>query len=195
MALLAHALLTMDEATQALRLESALTYDQQARLEAIINGVTTGVEQVLRRPIVARNRTEWRDGASTEHITTLHRPIVSVSALESWDTTYNTMVLAFQASQYMVDQARGRVTLRNEVFPRGYHNVKVTYSAGWATAPEDVKLEAATMVARIWRDWDTRREEIESVTLAGQSTVLLSTSLTRRVRERLAHYRLPVGVI
>lgn len=98
------------------------------------------------------------------------RPVISITSIhddDSGEWTYGTDELV-ASSDYVVDGASGRVDLVPEAshggWGKGHRQLKVVYSAGYTTAPDDLK-HAVVMLVKHW--WDLRRRQGKVAASAG----------------------------
>lgn len=189
MALLSHALVTLDEAKAAIRLGAAYSTDETVMLEALVNGVTEACEAFTHRPFVARAFTETVHGTGSRKLFLKRRPVVSLTSLRTIDALGNTEQ-TFVAADYFLDAPAGIVNLRTYVFTPGSYNVEAVYTAGWAAAPDDVKTAALQWIARLYRDWKNDREPIASQSVQGVSTAYLNEAMPKFMKLTLEARRI-----
>jgi hypothetical protein len=121
------------------------TFD--AQLSQIILGVSTAFEEFCGRTFADTTYTdEVHDGSGFRDAIVLNqRPI----------TTTTTMIVkldddAVDATLYGNDADEGIVYLANGVWSQGRRNLKVTYSAGYTTMPEDLVMAATAQVVHVF---------------------------------------------
>jgi len=185
----ANSFLTLDEVKIWLGVEKE-TQDERAIIEQIINGVTEAVEGEIRRPVKARARTERQHGPGSRRLWLDVRPMSNVTLLRllNYDgTVYRT----FSPADYYIDGQTGVVFLFRETFPVGMYNVEVTYDAGWpaASIPESLKLACQLWMRKIWKDRETERDEIASITVNGTTTTHVIGPMPPAVKSMLAPFR------
>ena len=90
---------------------------------------------------------EWYDGSGTTWLWLQHNKLISVTACACYDA--DTSVAETFDSSDLNDLAiyvDGRIMRRSlGLFPKGNHNVKITYKYGWAAVPAPI-TEAALIV-------------------------------------------------
>ena len=100
-------------------------------------------------------------------------PLVSITSVEERENpgaTYTTLT----ASQYYLDYETDSViriegtTKRN--WQRGPGAVKVTYRAGYATTPEDLKLAVMDLITYYLKDEHKERRSIAGASIQNQSS-------------------------
>lgn len=104
---------------------------------------------------------EWFDGGS-DRIVVRHSPVLAVTAVEeSWGAILYTLVEQTLQSGgnlgpfgYSIDKTIGTITRRSvgiaTTFASGVRNIHVSYTAGFAAVPEDIKLAVKLLVQHMW---------------------------------------------
>lgn len=144
----------LDDVKQYLNFPST-ERSHDGELATLIAGVTPVVEGIV-GPIVPRTYTaEAYDGGSP-FIQLRHRPVISVSAVtEYWGSVAYTLAQVATpdlGSTYSYSfEAGGRLVRRNagggtQAFPSGFGSVLVTYIAGRAVTPPNVRLATLELV-------------------------------------------------
>jgi hypothetical protein len=123
------------------------------------------------------------------------RPVLSVSSLhDSIDRTYASADLV-AASDYDLYGEDGIVVLKTTAdysqFSTAYRAIKVVYSAGYATVPEDIKHAACLQVKWFYEGRDIVGLRNISQTGGNATVVDGALSLLTEVKEALRPYRLP----
>jgi hypothetical protein len=80
-----------------------------------------------------------------------------------------------------------RFLIANARFPKGTRNVKVTYTAGYTTVPEDIKQACMEMVAL--RLDERKRIGVSSQSIAGESVSYKDQDMPMSVQATLQKYR------
>lgn len=135
---------------------------------------------------------DWTAGG--EVILLDHLPVVAITSVTEYSGGVGTVLAAepistasFTDYGYRLDQNAGILTRLSGGYPTcWYGNVRVVYTAGYATVPDDVRQAALDLVAHLW---ETQRGTAAS---AFDETVPLGVSgylLPNRVGEALANYR------
>jgi hypothetical protein len=117
------------------------------RLEAIISKQTKIVQKITGLSFSGVTEyTELHDGTGHEELMLDRRPVISLIDIQVLSWPYTNYTISPSSIQVVGDM--GMLRVRNlydvgfqpvsPVFPKGRMNVKVVYSAGFATPPEDV---------------------------------------------------------
>ena len=73
------------------------------------------------------------------------------------------------------------------LFNRGFQNVVINYTAGYATIPLDIEQACIDLVATVYRTKD--RIGVSSKTLAGETVQFTSAAFTDSIMQILKNYR------
>lgn len=138
---------------------------------------------------------EWYDGGGY-FISLRHTPVQSITSITEALTatsvyTLNALVLdgtgSSDAYGYTFDQETGLLTRRASgapsLFAAGIRNIHVTYVAGYATVPEDIKLAIKDLVHDMWQS--------QRATLRGGEVPTPPSLWPRRAAEIASAYYVP----
>ena len=151
---------------------------EDAKLNVIIPSISQAVKTYCGTSIVdyySTDKVEYFDITNdmTYQIMVDESPLVSVSQVQERDSqsgTYTTLISENSDSsgkyEYVVDTERDLITRTtstgDKMFPKGRKAVKVTYRAGYASTPADLKLACFDLVKYYLKD-----ERKASLTIAG----------------------------
>jgi hypothetical protein len=107
----------------------------QTVVEDLINSLSTHLEGLLNRVIKQKvGIVEYQDGSGKGYLVLRNTPVTGIQEIVY---TEDGEVLASDKYSFYDD---GMVVLKyNAVFPKGSRNLKITYTAGYATIPSDLK--------------------------------------------------------
>ena len=167
-------LITLDEYKEY---EGLTSSNEDLRLEKLIPSVSQLVKTYCANSIVDYYSVDKVELFSIDWNTTLlqltESPLVSITSVEERENpgaTYTTLT----ASQYYLDYETDSViriegtTKRN--WQRGPGAVKVTYKAGYATTPEDLKLAVMDLITYYLKDEHKERRSIAGASIQNQSS-------------------------
>lgn len=160
MPIIASPIITTQEAKDFLNI-TVTTFDSELALfvQAASQMITNRIGVVTGSPTVD----EWHDGGSDRIVLRNQGPIASVTSVtETYGSVTRTLTQvtidsgsAGDAYSYSVDLNRGLLVRRASgvavAFAAGVRNVHVTYVAGYATTPEDIKQAAKVLVKHLWQ--------------------------------------------
>lgn len=155
--------------------------------DSLLNLLITKFSQVIctycRQEFVKAEYTETYDGDGESNLLLDHLPVVSVSSLK-----IDTIVTA--ADKYAIRKPEGEIKLIDgSVFTKDFENVEITYEAGYASVPEDVKYVCLDMCARKFKMIDSGRLGMTSQSFGDQSVSYLNKDLTDDLKSMLDHFR------
>lgn len=119
-------------------------------LEDLISRVTVAFHNYCGiNQFIAQDYTEYQSGSGTPDLFPKNTPVNSVSLLaEDFDWVWGTDS-TFSSDEYAI--LDDRIVLKDEVFPEGIRNIKITYNAGYTSAPLDLKQVCIMEVGRIYK--------------------------------------------
>jgi len=139
---------------------------EDGKLNQLISEVEASVLRYLKRgPFVSTSFTEYYSGDDREMLILKHRPVTAVSLVRvdqygyagqgpdafpstsSWDVGVD-----YYIPQVSADEQNGSILAaigNGGKWPLGRGNIKVTYTAGYATVPDDLALAVNQMIAAI----------------------------------------------
>lgn len=196
MSLVAHALVSVDDLRVWLRM-ATYTYDEGQVMETVINSITDRFEEETGRHILNADRdtVERLDGFGAPHVNLSRFPVISVSELLALATDGSTSETFTVTGSAVYVTPTGRLIVQGQSdLPRGVANIKVTYKAGFATVPNEIRIAALQWGAELFRAWAKEREPIESISIGNQTTTFFNDSIPTKVQAVIERYRIPVGV-
>lgn len=127
---------------------SATTWD--AHIDTLITRVSAAIERDLARVFASANYTEYYDGDGSRALVLRHFPVTGITSIhvDNARETYNATTLV-DSDDYTYDSDSGIVTFDARL-ARGNKNVRVVYTAGYATVPADIALACVLWVAHLW---------------------------------------------
>ena len=120
---------------------------------------------------------EYIDGDGTETLLSHQFPILSVNSLE-------VDGIVKGSTSFVLYSPLGLLKLKSGVFPRGKKNVRLQYTAGYATIPKDVEQACIELVAL--RYYDRGRERLGVASKEGTAFI---SQLPQEIRQVLDLYK------
>lgn len=191
------ALGTVEDVTAYLKLPS-IPIDEEAEIfKTIINAATERVESYCMRPFLTRTLNEFFDGTGRRRLYLRAHPVISVSQIDFIDFNGDSLRV-YTSSDMRLDTVHGIVMLKNgAAFGEGMQNWQVQYIAGWALitdVPEAVRLAFYKLCAEYFRDFEHRKDDIQSQTMDGQTTFFVQALMPPRIKSLLRPYQIPAGM-
>ena len=143
---------------------------EDGRLEDALHHATNMILTYIDRTIVQTSYTEYRDGTGTPFLNLHHYPLIGNPTTVNVDNDRD-----FPASlnldvddDYLVESAEGilRIVmspifgLGQAIWPLGVQNVKVVYSAGYATVPRDLERICGEFAAFLYKERGGQRANL-----------------------------------
>lgn len=163
-------------------------------LQRLITAASAAVETILNRTIAQTQYNETRDGQGMPFMLFKNYPVSAVASLSINGSAIQARpalgpsVTASNFGGYVFDQTR--LMLSGYSFLRGFQNVQVQYTAGFATTPADLEQAVIDIIG----DWFKYRDRIGVAALGidGQSislTQFIKTALPARAQLILDQYK------
>lgn len=165
--------------------------NKDAEIDALIPRVSALVKTYCRRSFVDYYNTdlvEYFNGPSIL-FPLKEYPIVSITSVEKsidYGATYDTLV---EYTDYALDMSRGVVhAMIPTGFPEYINGYKVTYKAGYALVPEDLKLAVIDLITYYIRNDSAIHSNKAPGTSAVQIEYISTTSLPAHIKRVLDLY-------
>lgn len=155
--------------------------EQDALLASLIQRATTMVENFCNRKFKAARYTEYTDGDGRAKEVFVHNPplLVVNSIFDDPDRKFGNNT-AFASADFVIDSDAGIIelvqlsssTLRptdRVSFNRGTQNIKVIYTGGYNTIPNDIEMATAIWVTHLYRRIDEKSWRISNRTISNNS--------------------------
>jgi uncharacterized phiE125 gp8 family phage protein len=185
MPLNSNALTSLSAAKDYLEIPSANTA-QDARIERFINAASQLIEKFTSRKLKAQSYTEHHDGRRSNALLLREWPaqkpsVVCIDSTWAFNSADN-----LDPSEYdVIDD--GWLMLRSGTFPRGTRNVRITYTAGFATVPADLEEACLMLVEYLYMHRNDRRTGILAKSKNGENT-RYSETIPTNIKELLWQY-------
>lgn len=150
----------------------------------LITAASTFIQSYCDRNFSSVTRTDVRDGTGGTKLVLSAEPVSAVSAL-AIDGLPIPVSTGYGVDGYYFNAYY--IGLRNYTFTQDEGNVSVTYTAGYATIPEDLRQATIDLVALKYKQKD--RIGVGSKSLAGESVTFLTTDMPDNVKSVLAQYK------
>lgn len=171
--------------------QSTGSTSNESRYEDLINQASIRFNTITRRKLKGRSITEYRDGDSSQELYTNEWPIESVSTnISIWvdiDRNYTTDTKV-DSTNIIIYSTKGQIKLKNDSFSAGDQSVKMTYTAGYSTVPEDLKYACKEYCRLMWKREASNQIGIKSQSVEG-GTVTYEQDMPWSVRRILDYYK------
>ena len=143
-------LATVDDVKAYLRLTGN---DQDTVIEGLIHEASEVIENSCGREFKQKERTEYYDGRGSAWLVVNERPVSSIMEVYDQDS-----VITFGPLNYTFYPDDGIIRLLVGRFQPGSRNVRVRYTAGYATIPPDL-AQACIILVSSWFTGESRDKE------------------------------------
>jgi hypothetical protein len=164
----------------------------------LINDVSAMIESYCGRHFSVADYVEYQDGAGDDYFFTNEWPINSITSIYNdlerefgdttlVDSTYYTFYADEGRVKLVYDFLYGNLI---ELFEPGVRNIKITYNAGYTVIPYDLKMIAAEILTKKYKNTMDKRVGMISIGSAGETTVFhLNDMLPEHIKILDGKYR------
>lgn len=175
MALNANALTTLALAKTFLKIP-ALDVTQDAMVELCINASSQYIEGATDRKLKSQSYTELRHGRQNNILLLRQYPITAISELMIDSAgEFVDLSLVIDSDDYAISDDQNSILYRG-LFPNGYNNVRIKYTAGFATVPSDLEMACLWLVHFYYRIREGQDIGRSSKAKMDESTTILQSA-------------------
>lgn len=192
MAINEYSLITLDEVKNFIGMTGSTT-ETDNLLEDLINRTSILFESYINEKILSRVYTEYFDGKGAMVLFPKHSPITVITSIyDDYDWDWETDDL-IDADDYRIVDDR-YITLKSSVSVLGDYkqNIKITYTAGYSTVPDDLKQACITEVSRMYKN--RNQVDVTSKTLSDGSVSFFDKDFLPLTITTLNKYK-KIGVV
>jgi len=161
---------TVNEAKARLQIT---TDSHDTLIEYLIDDVGALLEAYCDRHFSANTYTEYHNGTGSNYILTKEWPINSITSLYDDPDRSFTSASLIDSDNYTFIADEGKIVLIEEnvvlniymttLFQKGVQNIKIIYNAGYTTVPSDLKLIAAEIMMKKYKNFMDKRIGMRTV--------------------------------
>lgn len=187
MSLNANALTTVARVKIHLRMKPDETIND-ALLELYVNAASERIAAWCNRVFISTTYTELHSGRRTNYLMPEQYPVTAISELRidnsrDW-TNANNLI---DASKYMASDF-GQMVQYDGIFPTGFNNVRIIYTAGYAVIPAD--LEFGCIWLTEWYYRHAQRADMGKTTMGkGDESIGILSKTPEMILETLIDYK------
>jgi hypothetical protein len=136
---------------------------------------------------LTKTYTEYYDGNGESILFLKNVPITSVQSLADDDSYIWGIDTTVGATDFRIIQDGKAIYLIDDLFTKGFENIKVVYTAGYSQIPEDLRFAAIREVGRSFKhrkDWEAITQ-----TLSDSSHTYIDPGLSAETTITLSFYR------
>lgn len=180
-----YALVSLEEVKRFMNMSGAVA-ETDTLLESLIDSVSALVESVINRNILTREYTEYHSGRGISVLFPHQSPITEVTSIHDDSEWLWEAVDLISSDSYRVLNDNSLI-FRDVTLGNYDSNIKIVYTAGYTTTPEDLKLAVITEVVRVFKGKD--QVGTSSLSLADGSTSYSVEALLDQTRLILNKYK------
>lgn len=132
-------------------------------LEATIDTVSKWFHEATHRQLKALALTEYYDGDGTKNLYLKSWPVVSATFYVDNDLEFGA------ATEVTPELIRDNECIYTSRWVKGYGNIKVTYTGGYSTIPNDLKGAALIMCSVMWDRQKNGSHDSEALAILGNT--------------------------
>jgi len=164
------ALITWDRLKAELETSGFFDSDDRDRGIRFINAVSRRANSITRRKLKSRTYTDATfDGTGDDHLVLPQYPVTAVSAVSVDITRAFAATAVLDSDDYEYDEDTGILYIWIGT-PKFKRCVRVTYTAGYVTAPDDLQDAIVQAVAYSWKKSVSKSFGVQSITGDGVTT-------------------------
>lgn len=176
-------LTTLANAKQWLGLPEVST-DDEALLTRLISSASEFIQTWLNRDIASQDYNEARDGTGGNRLVFAEYPVTAVSSVVV-DGRPIPRAVDVVSIGYRFDSQQ--IILNGYVFTKGWSNVQLAYTAGFAAVPMEIEQACIELVSLRFKERD--RIGHQSKSLAGETVTFFIKDMPDSVRTILNNYK------
>jgi len=157
--------------------------DADTLLSRLISAASAWVETYLSRPVLATSVQQWRNGHNGAVMVVPYTPVTAVSVVMVDGLTIPASAVSFTPLA---------VKLTGYRFTAGIQNVRIDYTAGYATVPPDIEQCVIEACALSFKRKD--HLDVSSKSLAGETISFITAAFTPSAKQVLDQYRRVIPV-
>lgn len=167
------------------------TPNQDTQIDNIIPGVSQFVETYCKRRFQAYTTDVYVEvfSGSNYPLSLTHHPVIAISMVEESPDLGATYTTLTEFTDWVLDKEDGTIKSSRGYFTPGINRYKVTYTYGYTTLPEDLKLAIFDLIKYYMRN----DMAVHSSKAPGTNTVQLEyqaiNSIPAHIRRILDFYR------
>jgi hypothetical protein len=127
---------------------------EDSLLNRLVEWATSFIQTYCGRIFFQGSYDEYHDGDGSDSVLSRQFPIVSVDTVEVDGVVKDS-------SSFVVYAPIGMIRLKSGVFPRGKNNIRLMYTAGYASLPKDLEQACIELVALKYYDRGKERLGVE----------------------------------
>lgn len=175
-------------------LNRSLEDNDEMVLGMYLDGVQQLFETECKRAFDSAEYTHYLDAPGTDKLFPTQYPITAIDSIyqdssRGWDATS-----LIDSADYFIDSSEDCIILKSGTFIESKKAIKMTYTAGYTTIPNDLKMVCIIETARMFRrDYENQDLGVKSRNEEGLTTSFITDTFlpgTKRVLKRYTARRI-----
>jgi len=162
-------------------------------LDSICDRTNALIKSYIGRNLVSQTYTEYYDGNGTPRLILRNYPVITLTSINiDTNREWESVTAVDITEDVLLENSSGIIRLWNNggIFYTGRANVKVVYSAGYATMPYDL-VDAAILIAAhsYKRHYQDQRIGLQSETIGDRTMTYSNEAIPAKARLILDKYK------
>jgi uncharacterized phiE125 gp8 family phage protein len=162
---------------------------QDELLDALVAYASERIESHCRRAFASEALTEYLDGTGASKLVLSRRPVSALTSIHEDSDRAFAAATEIDSADLVLHPENGIVERMGAVFAPGARTLKVVYTAGYATVPDDVALACAKLAAAWYAHARGGADGVTRETLGDYAATYAHGALPADVEGALAAYR------
>lgn len=162
------------------------TATNDALIARLISAASDYIQTWLNRTLASASYTEIRNGYDTDGIAVKNYPITAVTSV-TVDGNAIPAASGQTDSGYVINEPGTMIYLRGYSFTRGRSNVKLVYTAGFASTPNEIEQACIELVGLRMKERD--RIGVISKGMAGETITYSQKDFSDAIQTTLSNYK------
>jgi uncharacterized phiE125 gp8 family phage protein len=181
-------LTTRDDLKRYLGIDAGDT-SQDDLLDDLIDYASERIETHCRRRFASEELTEYLDGPGTTELVLSRRPVSVLSSVRVDADRGFAAETEVDSSELVLRADAGVAERVGAIFPAGARNVRVEYTAGYSTVPDDLALACVKLAAAWYAHARAGADGVTREALGDHSATFSASALPADVEAMLEPYR------
>jgi len=175
-----------------LKIDQPLNEMEATFLSDMIDAATNWIETILNRKLKTRSYSGSMDGNGDVILypeDDAGRPLCPITVLTSL-VIDGTTIDVINANEVLLYGSAGYIRLvGGSVFSLGFQNINLKLTAGFTTIPPILIQACCELVAQKWYNRDKQKQDIVSLSMAGQTVSFRKDAMLKETYEAMMLYR------
>lgn len=179
-----NALVSLAEAKTFLKISAE---SEDSVIEDFINRASVWANDYTGRRLKSRSSSDVYDGDGSDILLLRDYPVNAVTSFQIVDEPVPLIIY----EDFSLNAENGIIKTKNgRMITKGFHNVSITYTAGYSTPPETIKEAVLLYVGRLYRrQYADQKFGVQSETVGDRTTTYGADDIIPKAKSLLNPYR------